>query len=272
MVKGGETCSNECSRITGINIYNPNFLKEFVTPTPEHSCSSGQQSCSGISLKDRWYPQSTAFKNQQVNLDLSTITMIYLDHNYCRVPFKQVECQRRLGVQECNSLIRLETSLESLYGMEARSKQFSNRCNAVGLEQNVRFCISTFQLDRLGDKQGFPEKRKSNDTSDTHMRDTTLVYSPTKNVHTTSIAFTSPTKPITKSPGRKTSSSENQVPKVTGVENYMRTLEMEGISCNQPNLSPCPGDQVQLQVTNRPETSGVAGVVDYKLIQFVRQW
>ena len=34
----------------------------------------------------------------------------------------------------------------------------------------------------------------------------------------------------------------------------------------QPNLSPCPGDQVQLQVANRPGTSGLAGVVDNKLI------
>ena len=38
----------------------------------------------------------------------------------------------------------------------------------------------------------------------------------------------------------------------------------------QPNLSPCPEDQVKLQVTNRPGTSGLAGVVDKKLIQFVR--
>ena len=36
----------------------------------------------------------------------------------------------------------------------------------------------------------------------------------------------------------------------------------------QPNLSSCPGDQVQLQVINLPGTSGLAGVVDKKLIQF----
>ena len=118
----------------------------------------------------------------------------------------------------------------SIHGMEARSKQFCNRCNAAGLEQNVWFCIPTLQLDRSGDEQGSPGKCRSNDTSDTHMADTTLVYSPTKNVHTTSIAFTSPPKPITKSPGRKTSSCENQVPNVSGVENYRKTLEIEGIS------------------------------------------
>ena len=63
MVKGGEAFSDKC-------------LKEFVTL--DHTCSSGQQSCSSISLEDGWYPQSTAFKNQQVNLELSAIT---LDHN-----------------------------------------------------------------------------------------------------------------------------------------------------------------------------------------------
>ena len=49
--------------------------------------------------------------NQQDNLELSTISS---DNNYCRVLFKQVECQSRLRVQECNRLIWLETSSELL--------------------------------------------------------------------------------------------------------------------------------------------------------------
>ena len=49
----------------------------------------------------------------------------------------------------------------------------------------------------FGDKQGSSGKCRSNDTSDTHMADITLVYSPTENVHTTLITFTIPTKPIT---------------------------------------------------------------------------
>ena len=87
--------------------------------------------------------------------------------------------------------------------MEARSKHFCNRCNAAGLEQNVCFSIPTFQLDRSGDKQGSSGKCRSNDTSDTHMADTTPVYSPTKNVHTTAIGFTIHTKPITNPLGEK---------------------------------------------------------------------
>ena len=98
------------------------------------------------------------------------------------------------------------------------------------LGQNVCSCIPTFQLDRLSDKQNSFGKYRSNNTSDNHMVDTTLVYSPTNNVYTTSITFTNPLKPITKFPWRKPSSCENKVPKVSSVENYKKTLEMEGIS------------------------------------------
>ena len=164
MVKGREAFSHKCSRITGIKICNPNFHKEFVTL--DHSCLSRQQNCSDISLEDGWYPQFTDSKNQQVNLELSAISS---DHNYCRVPSKQVKCQSRPRVQECDRLIWLETWSESLsennqtirkpssrsiclqavsptspiHDMEARSKQFFRRFNAVGLEQNVWFCIPT---------------------------------------------------------------------------------------------------------------------------------
>ena len=73
-------------------------------------------------------------------------------------------------------------------------------------------------------------KCKSNDAGDTHMANTTLIHSPTKNAHKTSTALRSPTEPINKSSGRKTSFCKNQVHKLSGVENYGKILEMEGIS------------------------------------------
>ena len=79
------------------------------------------------------------------------------------------------------------------------------------------------------------------------MADTTLAYSPTKNVHTTSIAFTSPAWEIAGKPWK-----------------------WKELQAMQQNLSPCPGDQALLQVTNRPATSELAGVGNNKLIQFVR--
>ena len=53
--------------------------------------------------------------------------------------------------------------------------------------------------------------------------------------------------------------------KITG-----KTWKSREFQAVQRNLSPCPGGQFYLQVTNRPVTSGLAGVVDNKLIQFVR--
>ena len=86
----------------------------------------------------------------------------------------------RLRFQECNRLIRLETSSKRLsennqthrnpnsrsiylqavsptYERETRSKQFCNKFKAAGMEQNVWFCIPTLQLNRSGDKQGSSE-------------------------------------------------------------------------------------------------------------------
>ena len=50
-------------------------------------------------------------------------------------------------------------------------------------------------------------------------------------------------------------------------EKPWKSKELQAV---QPNLSPCAGDQVQLQGTNRPGTSGIAGIVNNKLIQFMR--
>ena len=120
--------------------------------------------------------------------------------------------------------------------MEARSKPFCNKFIAVGLEQIHWFCIPTLQVDRPGDRQGSSGKCRSNDTSDAHMAETTLAYLPTKNVHTTSIAFTSPPKPITKSTWRKTSSAENQDSTVNGAANYRKSLKINGTSSSVAKL------------------------------------
>ena len=69
---------------------------------------------------------------------------------------------------------------------------------------------------------------------------------------------------VEKHPLVKTRSLRLAAWKITG-----KTWKSKEFQAVQPNLSFCPGDQVQLQVTNWPGTSGLAGVVDNKLIQFV---
>ena len=95
----------------------------------------------------------------------------------------------------------LPTSPNICHGSQIQTVLQQIQCTSIGTK--FWFCIPTLQLDRSGDKQGSLRKCRGNDISDTHLADTNLVYSPTKNVHTTSSAFASPPKPITKSPGRK---------------------------------------------------------------------
>ena len=88
--------------MTGIEICNLNFHKEFVTL--DHSRLSGQQSCSGISLEDEWYPKSTVLKNQQVNLELCAISsnLTYITVEYLpRSPGMQA---RSPGMQQTHPI------------------------------------------------------------------------------------------------------------------------------------------------------------------------
>ena len=85
-------------------------------------------------LKMGTNPQSTASKYQQVNLELSAISS---DGNYCRVPSKQIECQSRLGVQECNKLIRLETLSESLSENNQTLRNPNSRSMFVCLKEST---------------------------------------------------------------------------------------------------------------------------------------
>ena len=141
---------------------------------------------------------------------------------------------------------------------------------AAGLEQNVWFCIPTSQLDRLGDKEDSLRKCRTNDT-----RTPTWQTSPWY----TLLLRMSIQRPLLlpalpnlllnplgeKHPLVKTTSLRLAAWKITG-----KPSKLKEIQAVQPNLSPCPGEQILLQVTNRPGTSRLTGVVNDKLIQFVR--
>ena len=84
---------HKCFRTNGCEIYNPDFHK--VSLKLNYSYPDGQQSCPIASHENGEYTPSRAFKNQQVNLTLSTVSW---DHKYCRIFTKQSKCPSRLGV------------------------------------------------------------------------------------------------------------------------------------------------------------------------------
>ena len=114
----------------------------------------------------------------------------------------------------------------AIYGMEARSKQFCNRWNAVGLEQNVFFCISN-RIDRMINKV----PRQLVETM------ILVTYTWLTQLYNTLLIRTSIQRPLLllvlpnlllNSLGKKTSPCENQVPEVSGVENHRETLKITG--------------------------------------------
>ena len=186
-------------------------------------------------------------------------------------------------VQECNRLIRVETSSESLsennqtlrnpnsrsfclqtvsptspiHGMDARSKQFRN---------SFGFAFPPFSLIGRVISKVFRENAEA-----------MILVTPTWQTQPwyTLLLRMSMQRPLLlpahpnlllnplgeKFPLVKTRSLRLAAWKITGKP--WKSKEFQAV---QPNLSPCPGDQVQLQVANRPGTSGLAGVVDNKLI------
>ena len=101
------------------------------------------------------------------------------------------------------------------------------------------------------------------------MAETILLYSPTKNGHTTSIAFTSPAPPnlLLNPLGEKHPLVKTRSLSVAGVENYRKSFEIEGISSSAVNLHiQCPADEVHFQFTYWLGASDLAGVVSNKLI------
>ena len=224
MVKGGEAFSHKCSRITGIKIAILSFKKNLSHLTIHVQVDNKVALEYLLKMGGTRNPQFLKINKSIWNYLLSHQIKITSEYLPSRLNVR-ADWESRNATDSSDWKLHQKVFLKitkllgtpsvdlfdsrlchQLLQYKARSKQFCSRCNAAGLEQNVCFCIPTFQLDRSGDKQSSSGKCRSNDTSDIYMADTTLVYSPTRNVYTMSIAFTSPTKPIAKSPGRKTSS------------------------------------------------------------------
>ena len=159
--------------------------------------------------------------HQQVNLELPSQQT---NCNVCRVPSECSKCACRLGITKCRGQFRMETRCfsfprdcnthgtnnsgsvciqtlpltSSIHCMETRPGQYSNRCIPASLGQGVQFCFSSIQLDKLGSKEDPPRKNRSSNHSDTHMANSALVCSTSKNICTATISSASDKKFVNK--------------------------------------------------------------------------
>ena len=121
--------------------------------------------------------------------------------------------------------------------METRPRQYSNRCVPSSLGQGVQFCFSSIQLDKSGSKEDPPRKnRPSNHSDTTHMVNSALACTTSKNVCTATISSASDKKFVNKSTGQKSSFSRNRVTEISGVKGFRQSSQIEGISSNAAKL------------------------------------
>ena len=66
--------------------------------------------------------------------------------------------------------------------LETRPGQYSNRCIPASSGQGVQFCFSSIQLDKSRSKEDPTRKNRSSNYSDTHLANSALVFSTSKNV------------------------------------------------------------------------------------------
>ena len=141
----------------------------------------------------------------------------------------------------------------------------------ASLGQGVRFRFSSFQLEKSVSKEDPRRKDRSSNYSDTHMANSAMVCTTSKNVCAATISSASDKKYVNKSTGEKSSSStlvetsslRLAVWKVSG-----KVCKWKEFQAMLPSLSQIQGEKAQQLITNRPGVSGLAGVMKDKLILF----
>ena len=254
--KGGELIY-KCYGINSSKVCDSNIHKRTIKYS--NSLADRQQNCTFISFENGGYTQQRTLAHQQVHLELPSQQT---NCNVCRVPSQCSKCTCRLGITKCQGQFRLETRCfsfprdcnthgitksgsvciqtlpptSSIHCMETRPGQYSNRCIPASLGQGVQFCFSSIQLDKSGSKEDPPRKNRSSNHSDTHMANSALVCSTSKNICTATISSASDKKFANKFTGQKSSSSRNRVTEISSVEDFWESFQMKGTLSNAAKL------------------------------------
>ena len=135
-----------------------------------HSYSNGQQDFLFVFSEYCGKSQQATARYNQTNY-LEIITGLS-DHDYCRIPPKQTECESRLGVLTCREQFKMETFArgipvdrenflvtnnrplcirtvppdETVCSLETRPQQYKDQCNATTLESGSGLCSPSILL------------------------------------------------------------------------------------------------------------------------------
>ena len=139
--------------------------------------------------------------SQQTNCNASRVLSQYSEFT-CRLGIKKRQGQFRMKTRcfsftrDCNThgttiseSVCIQTLLQTflIHCIESRPGQHSNRCIPAFLGQGVRFRFSSIQFDKLGSNEDPGRNYRSPNHIDTHMANSTLVCTTSKNVCTATI-------------------------------------------------------------------------------------
>ena len=124
----------------------------------------------------------------------------------------------------------------TIYCMETRSGQYSNRSIPAFMGQGVLFRFSAIPFDKSCSEQDPQRKDRTSNHSDTHMVNSTLVCTILKMSIQPSSLLPQVKKCVDKSTREKVSPSRNKITEISGVEGSWESLQMERISSNAAKL------------------------------------
>lgn len=250
VVSEGVTPAHKSFRTESSTFSPTNLLK-----SPEsNKCaySNGQYDSSFIPCQNGGHSQQGIDVSSKGNLGFSSVKT---DHDYCRVPARDLECRGGQGIKAFPGLKRVVAlppdisknlsemgssghgfvclqSLSpgpSIHGMEARSGQPSHGCSPTEVVTSLPICISTILP--CGEGGGQSKGRESfHDFDNPSMANTTMVRPTTGNVSAESASASSLSKSIKGSTGKHPSTCKEQLSNTSGVENFRKNLADTGIS------------------------------------------
>ena len=188
----------------------------------------------------------------QGNLGLSHATQ---DHNYCRVPSKQIKCNSRLGISKCPGSQRVEvipkgisddlqkmgnprygpvcistvTSGSGVHGLETRPWEQGYRCPSTKLETFVPIRFPSFQSHRPGFSKSQGRKSAIN-PGHTIVTSPTMVCNSIANVSERPTPAPSAKRFVNESIRSCSFPSDKPIPSTSGVDGFREHLASEGIS------------------------------------------
>ena len=156
----------------------------------------------------------------------------------------------------------------TIYCMETRSGQYSNRSIPAFMGQGVLFRFSAIPFDKSCSEQDPQRKDRTSNHSDTHMVNSTLLCTILKMSIQPSSLLPQVKNVLTNPQGKKYPQVETRSLRLAVWKVPGKVCKWKEFQAMLPSLSHIQGEKAQQLNTNQPGVSGIGDVIIDKLILF----